>query len=53
MDTAGAIVSLVLLRRATTDLDGPFRACMANAGAANAGGPPPASAPPGQDVGTV
>lgn len=40
LGTAGAIVTLVLFRRATIDQDGPFRKCVANAGGvnANAGG---------------
>eukprot|EP00752_Nemacystus_decipiens_P010840 g9638.t1 len=48
LGTTGAVVSLALLRRATAEQDGPFRACMSKAGGANAGGPPPASAPAGQ-----
>ncbi|CAM9727466.1 unnamed protein product [Ectocarpus fasciculatus] len=42
---AGTIVTFVLLRKATTEQDGPFRACMpnANAGGATAAAPPPAA----------
>ncbi|CAN0265282.1 unnamed protein product [Scytosiphon promiscuus] len=52
LGTAGAIITLVFLRRATTDQDGPFTKCMPQtAGGANAGAPPPAGATP--TVGTV
>lgn len=59
LGTAGAIVTMVLLRRATTDQDGPFRKCVSNMGGAKAGAPAaaPAGAPAGQPgapvVGTV
>lgn len=53
--TADAIVTLVLLRRATTDQDGPFRTCMPSTGGASAGAPAGASArqPGVAVVGTV
>ncbi|CAM9441329.1 unnamed protein product [Hapterophycus canaliculatus] len=52
LGTAGAIVTLVLLRRATTDQHGPFSKYMYRAaGGANAGAPPQAGATPA--VGTV
>lgn len=40
---AGTIVTCALRGKATTEQDGPFRACMSKAGGATAGAPPAAA----------
>ncbi|CAN0143068.1 unnamed protein product [Pylaiella littoralis] len=43
LGTAGAVVTLVFFRRATTNQDGPFRKCLANVAPTNAGARPHAT----------